>query len=221
MKRYVFMYGDQPWPSGITTLQLYAPVSLESNPELAKLLPQWRAALDGAPVWLVEDEHLHVTLDMVSDAPAGEITSDERQALAASLRQTVAEFPVYQGRAGGCLAYSSGAVVDVSPAEPLRQLHLALRQAIHTARGPDSTGYRVPKAHISIAYANATADSDLYQSRLRQIDPNGAPLQLTEVQLVEAGADQTTGQLRWTTVESFPLSPSPPPKSEHPQGMPR
>lgn len=206
MKRYVFMYGDQPWPPGITTLQLYAPVSLELNPELAELLPRWRAALDGAPVWLVEDEHLHVTLDMVSDAPAGEITSDERRALAASLRQAVAEFPVYRGRAGGCLSYSSGAVVDVSPAEPLRRLHLALRRAIHAVRGPDSTGYRVPKAHISVAYASATADSDFYQSRLRQVDPNGAPLQLDEVQLVEVGVDQTTGRLEWTTVESFTLA---------------
>ena len=77
MKRYVFMYGDQPWPEGITTLQLYAPVDLALNPELAELLPRWRTALDGAPVWLVENEHLHVTLDMISDAPCDDITTEE------------------------------------------------------------------------------------------------------------------------------------------------
>src|SRR5579884_1018194 len=108
------MYGDQPWPDEITTLQLYAPVDLSANPELAKLLPLWRAALHDAPVWLVEDEHLHITLDMVSDAPGSEITTDDRRLLADSLRQAVAGFPVYRGRAGGCLAYRSGAVIDVS-----------------------------------------------------------------------------------------------------------
>jgi len=84
-------------------------------------------------------------------------------------------------------------------------LHLALRRAIHAVRGPHSTGFRVSKAHVSLAYANASANSDLYQSRLRQVDPNSAALRLEEVHLVEVAVDHATGQLRWTTLESFTL----------------
>ena len=206
VERYVFMYGSEPWPPGITTLQLYAPVSLELNPELAELLPRWRAALEGAPVGLVQDKDLHVTIDMISDAPGGDITAAERTALADAIRQGLAGTPAYRGRIGGALAYRSGAILDISPAEPLRQLHLTLRRAIHSVRGPSSTQYRVPKAHASIAYATGTANSDDYQSRLRQVDPNNAPLRLDEVQLVELHMDHQAGQVWWTTVASFPLA---------------
>jgi 2'-5' RNA ligase len=206
VERFEFRYGSAPWPAGVSALQIYAPLNLAQNSVLAGLLPRWRAALTGAPVALVPDDQLHITLDMVTDAPAGDIPAHERAQLVDVLAAVAAGRPAYRGHAGGALAYTSGAVVDVSPAEPLRQLHLVLRRAIHAVRGPDSTGYRVPKAHISIAYAKAAADSDRYQSRLRQVDPNGAPLHLDEVQLVEVGVDQAAGQLRWTTVASFPLA---------------
>lgn len=202
----MFMYGAEPWPEGITTLQLYAPVDLSANPELAELLPRWRTALDGAPVGLVQDKDLHVTLDMISDAPGGDITAAERTALAEAIREALVNEPAYRGRIGGALAYRSGAILDISPAEPIRKLHLALRRAIHTVRGPNSTQYRVPKAHVSIAYATGTANSDDYQSKLRQVDPNNAPLRLDEVQLVELNMDHQAGQVWWTTVACFPLA---------------
>src|SRR5205823_5166043 len=151
-------------------------------------------------------EHLHVTLDMVSDAPAGDITVDGRRALADSIRQALAGALAYRGRAGSALAYRSGCVVDVSPAAPLVELRQRLRRAIHAVRGPDSTGFRVSKPHISLGYATGSADSDLYQSRLRQVDPNGAPLRLAEVRLVEVGVDQASSRLWWNTVESVALS---------------
>lgn len=202
----MFMYGAEPWPEGITTLQLYAPVDLTLNPELAELLPRWRAALDGAPVGLVQDKDLHVTLDMISDAPGGNITPAERTALADTIRHALVDMPAYRGRIGGALAYRSGAVLDISPAEPLRHLHMTLRRAIHEVRGPDSTKFQPSKAHVSLAYATGTANSDIYQSKLRKIDPNNAPLRLDEVQLVELNMDHDAGQVWWTTVASFPLA---------------
>lgn len=143
---------------------------------------------------------------MVSDAPGGDITAAERTALAEAIRHELVSTPAYRGRISGALAYRSGAILDISPAEPLRQLHLVLRRAIHSVRGPNSTRYRVPKAHASIAYAIGTANSDDYQSKLRQVDPNNAPLRLDEVQLVELSMDHQAGQVWWTTVASFPLA---------------
>ncbi|MFC0431066.1 2'-5' RNA ligase family protein [Kutzneria buriramensis] len=205
MKPYTFMYGAVPWPADITTLQLYAPVCLEENPELAVLIGQWRQALADAPIRLVEDRWLHVTLEMISDAPAGDIDAGERAALAEAVREALSGTPVYEGRAGSALAYESGALIDISPAAPLVAVHQALRQAVHAVRGPDSTGYRVPKPHLSLGYATAEADSDPWQRALRRVDPNGAPLRLTQVDLVEVGVDQTAGQLWWDQVASVPL----------------
>lgn len=42
VEHYVLMYGGEPWPQGITTLQLYAPVDLALN-----ISP--RAPLEAAP----------------------------------------------------------------------------------------------------------------------------------------------------------------------------
>ncbi|MEV6602796.1 hypothetical protein [Kutzneria sp. NPDC051319] len=205
MKPYTFRYGAEPWPPGITTLQVYAPVDLALNAELARLISRWRDVLSGAPIGLVDDQWLHTTLEMISDGPGGEIGADERTELADAIRVALAETPVYGGRAGSALAYESGAMIDISPAAPLVEAHRRIRRAVHAVRGPGATGYAVPKPHISLGYATAEADSDAWQGKLRQIDPNGAPLVLPEIHLVEVGVDQAAGQLWWTEVARFPL----------------
>lgn len=57
---------------------------------------------------------------MISDAPGGDITAAERSALADAIRHELAGTPAYRGRIGGALAHRSGAILDISPAEPLR-----------------------------------------------------------------------------------------------------
>jgi 2'-5' RNA ligase len=187
-------------------LQVYAPVDLSLNPGLADLIPRWRAAAGDAPVALVGDEWLHVTLEAVTDATAQQIDAGERRDLAAALRGAVAGIPVYQGRAGSALAYQSGILLDVSPAAPLVELHQRIRAAVHKVRGKASTAFRVGKPHVSLGYATADADSDPLQRALRAVDPNGAPLRLAEVALVEVRIDQRTGQLAWDTLDIIALT---------------
>lgn len=208
VKRYVFKRGTEPWPEGETLLHLYAPVNLTINPELAELIYRWRAVIVDDPITLLRDKDLHLTLEVVTDRRAQDIPSEERAELAAAVREALRGVRAYRGRAGGCLAYSSGVIVDISPAAPLMAIHQRLRSVVQSVRGPDSTAYPVSKVHASLGYATQDADSDLIQKRLRTVDPNNAPLYVPEVHMVEVGIAQDTGMLTWDTVEVFPLDAS-------------
>lgn len=85
-----------------------------------------------------------------------------------------------------------GVVVDISPAAPLVELSHEVRSVLREVRGDAAGTYRQPKPHISLGYARTAADSDPWQSALRQVDPNHAPLTVTEVHLVEVHADPVT-----------------------------
>lgn len=94
----------------------------------------------------------------------------------------------------------SGVIVDISPSVPLSSLMRAVRSVLREVRGEAAGTYRQPKPHISLAYAHTTADSDPWQSALRRVDPNHAPLTLTEIHLVTVHADPMTAVLEWTSV---------------------
>lgn len=202
VKQQVFEFGAQPWPDGAGVLQFYMPVDVQlpANRQLMDLITQWRTAIDGAPVTIVEDQHLHVTMDVVADRVAEDIPEAERRDLVDALRDRLHGWARYQGTAGSALAYVSGVVVDVSPAGPLRQLAGTIRDVLRTVRGDAAGTYRQPKAHIGIAYAYDSTDSDPWQSALRKIDPNHAPVELAEVHLVDVRADRLARTFTWDTV---------------------
>lgn len=209
VKRYEFRLGDQPWPEGASVLHFYAPIdlTLPANTELAETISQWREAISEFPITLLDDSDLHCTLEVITDAPAQEITAAGRRDLADAARAELAGVRAYRGAVSGCLSYPSGALMDISPAAPLTSdIHQRLRRAVHAVRGPHATGFPVSKAHISLGYARADADSDAVQRRLRPVDPSCAPLCIPEVQLVEVRADPATGMLTWDTVEVIELA---------------
>ena len=213
VKPYVFKYGTEPWPEGVTLLQFYAPVDLhlETNHELADLTSRWTDAIRSYPITLLESSDYHITCECVTDRVGADIPDSERAELISAVRRELDGVSAYVGRAGGAVGYSSGVIVDVSPAAPLTDsdgpsIHTRLRAAVHSVRGPESTRFPISKAHISLGYATAEADSDRITRSLRPIDPNNAPLYLPRIDLVEVTVDQAAGRLTWTTVESFPLS---------------
>uniref|UniRef100_UPI003F495837 2'-5' RNA ligase family protein n=1 Tax=Pseudonocardia sp. CA-138482 TaxID=3240023 RepID=UPI003F495837 len=209
VRPYAFSFGDRPWPPDGAVLQVYMPVDLVTNRELAELIERWRAAVRGAPVAWLPDRMLHVTLDVVADATAEHISDRERGELADALAERLAGWPCYQGLAGSALAYPSGVVVDISPAGPLCALAGQVRAALRAVRGAAAVTWRQSKPHVSLGYAHAVADSDPWQRALRQIDPAHAPLRLAEVHLVEVHADPATARLEWESVAAIPLLSNP------------
>lgn len=208
VKRYEFKLGGRPWPGDAAVLHFYAPIdlTLPDNRALAELISRWREVIGEYPITLLDDHDLHCTLEVVTDKRAHEIPAVQRRQLADAARQALVGVPAYRGSVAGCLSYSSGAIVDVSPAAPLTtEIHQRLRRAVQAVRGPDSTQSIISKAHISLGYATEDADSDPIQKHLRTVDPSIAPLYIPEVQLVEVSVDKATGKLTWETVETISL----------------
>lgn len=200
-----FQFGDQPWPEGKGVLQVYAPVDLSINPELAEMVGKCRAAMQGAPVTPVEDRFLHTTIDVAAGITADLVSKTKRDELAAALRTRLADVPAYHGSAGSCLAYVSGFVLDTSPAAPLMEVQSAVREVIREVRGEAACPWSQAKPHISLSYCYTATDSHPWQRKVRRIDPNHAPLRISSVTLVDVRPDNVTKRLEWHPVD--PLIP--------------
>jgi len=181
-------------------LQVYAPIDLTINRELAGMIAKARRAMQGAPVALVEDRFLHTTIDVVAGVTADLVPQAERDELAAALGSRLATVPAYHGSAGSCLAYVSGPVIDVSPAAALREVQSAVRHVIRRVRGESACTWSQAKPHISLGYCPTQTGSDPWGRKLRQIDPNHVPLHITSVALVDVRPDNVTKRLEWTAV---------------------
>jgi hypothetical protein len=101
----------------------------------------------------------------------------------------------------------SGVVVDISPAAPLIAVQKAVREVIRDVCGDGACTWSQTKPHISTHYCHAATDSDPWARKLRQIDPNHAPLRITSVALVDVRPDNATKRLEWTAVgPTIPLA---------------
>jgi hypothetical protein len=130
------------------------------------------------------------------------VSQTERDELAAALRDRLASVPAYHGSAGSCLAYVSGFVLDVGEAAPLRAVQQAVRDVIRDVRGDAACTWSQTKPHVSLSYCRTACDSDPWARKVRQVDPNHAPLHVTSVALVDVRPDNVTKRLEWTAVFS-------------------
>jgi hypothetical protein len=200
MKPQQFQFGDQPWPEGKGVVQVYAPIDLAINPELAELVGKCRAAAHGAPVTDIDDRFLHATIDVVAGVTSDQVPQAERDELAAALRDRLADVPCYEGSAGSFLAYASGFVLDTSPAAPLREVQRVVREVIREVCGDTACTWSQAKPHISLSYCHTACDSDLWARKARQVDPNHAPLRIRSVALVDVRPDNVAKRLEWSPI---------------------
>jgi hypothetical protein len=212
VRRHVYEFGDAPWPEGTGVLQVYALIDLDANPQLARLVERVRAAMVGAPVWEVPDCGLHATLDLVAGRTSDHVPLHDRDALVEALGERLAGVSVYLGHAGSALAYGNGVMLDVSPAAPLAGVQQLVRDVIREVCGDDACTWRQSKPHVSTHYCHTPTESDPWQRALRRIDPNNAPLVISEVALVDVRPDLHTNQLHWQPVAApipfgVPLAP--------------
>lgn len=164
--------------------------------------------------WPILPVPLHITLEMITDARASEISDSERKDLINSLHQHLADATPWMGLAGPPITNKAGALLDLHPDPGLEDLHRRIRAAVHAVRGPTSTQYDVLPAHLSIGYAHSRADSDTLQSALRRIRPNHAALTIDTVDLVEVHFDQapvaddahrTAYAIHWNSIATITL----------------
>ncbi|MFE9424227.1 2'-5' RNA ligase family protein [Kitasatospora sp. NPDC006697] len=199
------MHGKDVWPEGLTLLHVYVTVELEHNPELAALINGCREATREDPLTHVSDSWLHITMYQLSEKAASLVSEEERDALVLSLGRRLRTIDPFTIEVGTALSYASGVIFDLSPDEPLNDLRAAVTAAVEDVRGTEATEYSTGVLHLTESYANAPADSDQIQRRLRRVRPSHAPLRIESVELVDVFADVRAKTITWKPVARIPL----------------
>ncbi|MFI8102100.1 hypothetical protein [Streptomyces sp. NPDC086023] len=169
--------------------------------------PQLPGTGDGAG-WL------HLTVEMLADAPATDYDGPALQRLVDALETELASIAPFTTEAGPPIANIAGAVLDVWPETDAEMLREATRTAIRKARGEDALQHQGGRQHISLGYADGTSSSDRLNSRLRnEITPRRAPLHVDRVHLLAVTwtEDTVSGgwRMSWEPVAEIPLGGSP------------
>ncbi|MFB6984500.1 2'-5' RNA ligase family protein [Streptomyces sp. NPDC056304] len=159
------------------------------------------------PCWL------HLTVEMVADAPAAAISGPERADLVAALTDALGDFAPFEIEAGPPIAGVSGAVLDVWPDGRAVALQDRVREVIRTVRGEHAVMPTAGRPHFSLGYAYAEADSDPLSSVLRTtITPRRAALFVDRVHVVDVEwfrAAMPSGvegwRMSWESVTVIPL----------------
>ncbi|MFF4923497.1 2'-5' RNA ligase family protein [Kitasatospora sp. NPDC001261] len=213
MKAFHPTFGQRPWPDGLRALQVYALPDLPAGSALHTLLAGLREALAGFPVLPVPDERTHITLDMLTSAPADAVTDAERRDLADRLRAAVAGSGPVTLQAGSPLAYRTGVRLDLHPDGELAALQHRVRGAVHRVFGPDSTAYPLGVLHTTAAYAAADTDSDELAQAIHRVRPGHAPFTVNRIIVNEVfwrrvpvpGTDLPGWRICWDTVATVRL----------------
>ncbi|HEY3691576.1 MAG TPA: hypothetical protein VGL46_14990 [Pseudonocardiaceae bacterium] len=85
------------------------------------------------------------------------------------------------------------------PDGPLRAMQV-VRDVIREVRGDAACTWSQAKPHVSLSYCRTAVETNPWTRKVRQIDPNQAPLTITSVALVDVRPDNDTKRLEWTTV---------------------
>ncbi|WP_345580386.1 2'-5' RNA ligase family protein [Nonomuraea rosea] len=178
--------------------------TFQDQPALHRLVAAYQAplsALDGLD--LIPYKWLHLTMqgigftDEVSDADITAIAEAAMARLASvgPVRLTFAR-PVTDPEA---LQF------HVQPAEQIRRVRHAVRQAIGDVWGPE----RVPDSedwtpHVSIAYSHSDGHIEPYAKALEAVQAEPVTLAVGNIQLIVLDRDERV--YRWTTRATIPLS---------------
>lgn len=185
MKTFLPHFQGAPWPDGARVLHVYVLPDPAMDRDLAQLAAACHEKMEPYPIALLKGGLLHTTVEMVADTTADRIPADQREDLVAALRNHLASLTPFQVTAGSPIANKAGALLDLSPDEPLVDLRGHVQNALIEARGPGVIQHDGGRHHMSLGYAYDAADSDPLQSALRTIAPSHAPLSVAQVHLLD------------------------------------
>lgn len=212
MKRFTPQFQGVAWPDGLKVLHVYLLPDLTVDRELAQLTAACHEAMAPYPITLLTGGLLHSTVEMVADTSGDRISATERQDLVEALHKHVGDLVPFQVTAGSPIANKAGALLDLSPDEPLVDLKGHVQAAFVEARGHEVIQHDGGRHHMSLGYAYDTADGDLLQSALRRIAPSHVPFHVGQVHLLEVAFHErpregglTAWEISWDPVAVIPL----------------
>lgn len=178
-------------------------LTFEGHPEVHGLARIYQEHLGFPDLAIVPLEWLHLTLQGVGDLR--DVTKDEVQRVAtqaASECRTLAPSTVTLGPAR---VTAEAVMLDVTPHQPVTEVHEALRAAIADALGPT----RVPSSarpftpHISLAYSTDSQDSRVIVDAIESIRIPPITTSITAAELVTLCRDNLI--YHWTVNKHVPL----------------
>ncbi|MFF9785047.1 hypothetical protein [Streptomyces nigrescens] len=183
--------------------------------ELISLAHACRPALLDYPIDLAcppeagDPGTLHLTIEMVADAPAADISVSERADLVNALHMGLADVPPFVTEVGPPIGNVAGAVLDVWPDCEAMALQRRVQAAIRMTRGDGALLHNGGRIHCSLGYSYDTASSDRLNSALRAITPRRAPLHVDSLHLLSVRYDiaQDSGgwRMSWEPIAEIPL----------------
>ncbi|MER5549993.1 2'-5' RNA ligase family protein [Streptomyces sp. NPDC002589] len=215
MERFTPHFQGRPWAEGTEVTHAYLVPRAGIDDALLALAHACRPALldypiDPAyPAQAGDPGTLHVTVEMVADAPTAEISPADQRALVNALHKELADVAPFDTEVGPPLGNRAGAVMDVWPEAQAVALRERVRAAIRATRGDSALLHDGGRLHMSLGYSYDAANSDPLNSRLRAITPRRAPLSVDTLHLLNvrfAIAPDTGGwRLSWEPIAEIPL----------------
>ncbi|MFH8520267.1 2'-5' RNA ligase family protein [Streptomyces gelaticus] len=218
MRQFVPKFQGRPWISGERVLHVYVCPRAGVDDELLRLVGRATEAMAPYPVdpqaphCPADPGWLHLTVEMVADAPSAAISDPDRTKLVDALTDALADVEAFQTEAGPPIGNIAGAVLDVWPDRQAVALQDRVRSVLRAVRGDRAVTPSADRPHLSLGYAYADADSDPLNSVLRTtITPRRAPLLVDRVHVVDVtwvyesmpGGDGW--RMSWTPVAEIPL----------------
>ena len=215
MERFTPRFRGKPWVAGMEVIHAYLLPRAGVDDELLAFTHACRPELQDYPIDPAYPAHagdpgeLHVTIEMVADAPTAEISREEQQTLIVALRKELADVAPFDTEVGPPIGNIAGAVLDVWPDAQAVALQERVRAAIRTTRGDTALQHDGGRLHMSLGYSYDSASSDPLNSRLRAITLRRAPLHVDTLYLLNvrfAIAPDTGGwKLSWEPLAEIPL----------------
>lgn len=216
MQRFTPAFQGTPWPEGLEVLHAYLLPREGTDDELIGLARQCAPVLAAYPIDAAcpagtsGPGTLHVTIEMVADAPAAGIGPGETGRLVDALRHELASVRPFTTELGPPIGNRAGALLDVWPDHDALALQARVRAAILAARGPAALQHDGGRLHCSLGYSWADADSDPLNSALRAVTPRRASLRVDTLHLLNVRfttAAATGGwRIAWQPVAEIPLT---------------
>ncbi|MEJ8652802.1 hypothetical protein WKI65_33250 [Streptomyces sp. MS1.AVA.3] len=216
MEPFVPKFQGRPWVSGVRALHVYVLPRPGVDDDLLAMAQVCRPILAGYPIdpqcGSEPDDAglLHLTGEMLADAPAAEYDEAARAELANSLSAELSYVAAFTTEVGPPIGNIAGVVLDVWPDEDAVALIERIRAAIRKTRGDVALQHSGGRPHISLGYSWGSASSDPLNSELRNmVIPRRATLFVDRVHLLDVAwtLDEELGgwRMTWEPVAEIPL----------------
>lgn len=215
MERFNPKFQGGPWTEGMGVVHAYVLPRAGVDDELISLAHACRPALLDYPIDLAcppeagDPGTLHLTIEMVADAPAADISASERADLVKALHHELAGVSPFVTEVGPPIGNIAGAVLDVWPDDQAVALQDRVRAAIRATRGDAALQHNGGRIHCSLGYSWDTANSDRLNSALRALTPRRAPLRVDTLHLLDVrydiAADSGGWHMSWEPIAEIPL----------------